>query len=417
MLLTGCAADSATQAGLRDFARADFAGAAAAFAPAAEARPFNENSLLASARLGMAALAAGDVDTSVRALGTAYKLLESGSVNDESRIFAATVLHEGVRVYKGEPFEQALVYTELAWANALKGDWENVRVCARASVRRLADFQGADPGSKDRFTREGVKLVETNFALGYLLEGIADRVIGEGDEALDRAASLNAGLRPIVETVRAGRMNCLVVIDYGRGPRKIAYGEDNSETRWEPRDRPIMGLDVTAPGMGMRRVTPAADVNAMSADYRWNNLENARKFKSGLGTALVVGGIGTAAVSNRKEVQLAGVAAAASGVLLKLLASADTRHNELLPSEVFIAALELPPGGADATVSGAPGPPAIIPMCRPGENGPKGPSVVYVRMLPGALVPPWPVTSWGYAERDLRRDADDEARAAWDHTN
>lgn len=412
--LSGCAGDQMTRRAVSDFDRADFGAAAVGFRAGAEVRPFNENSLLNNARLGMASLAAGDVDTSVRALGTAYQLLESGGVNDESRIFAATVLHEGVLVYKGEPFEQAMTYTALAWANALKGDWENVRVCARASVRRLADFQQADPNAKDRMAREGVKLVESTFALGHLLEGIADHVLSEPSEALDRAVALNGALRPVADAVKSGRFNTLAVVDWGRGPEKAPRGDDNAQTEWVPIDESAGEMRVNYTGAGTPAFAPAADVNRMSADYRWNNLESARAFKSGLGTVLVVGGVTTAAASENKSAQIAGLAAAGAGVLMKLLASADTRHNELLPAQVFVAALDLPAQGADMTIgfSGARTAPITIPGVRPGTAS--SPSVVYVRALTPHGVPAWPVTSWGYNTSVQARNADDTARETWE---
>lgn len=413
-MLPGCASDHATRVAVSEFARADFASAAVGFRPGAERRPFDEDSVLNNARLGMAALAAGDINTSVQSLGTAYKLLESGGVNDESRIFAATVLHEGVRVYKGEPFEQALTYTALATANALRNDWENVRVCARAATRRLADFEAADPGAKDRFRREGVKLVESTYALGYLLEGIANTVLGEHDEALDRAVALNGSLRPVVDAVKAKRFNAILIIDWGRGPRKESYGDDNARTRWVARDAPAGDMRLTISGAPTVSLRAAADVNAMSADYRWNNLEDARTFKSGLGTVLVVGGATTAVASEDKGAQIAGLAAAGAGLLMKLLSSADTRHNELIPSEVFVASLELPAQGADVNVSFASNrsAPISIPLARPGT--PTAPSVLYVRSLTAHGVPAWPVTSWGRPRAIDSRDADAEARDAWE---
>lgn len=412
--ITGCAGDQVTRRAISDFDRADFGAASVGFRPGAEARPFNENSLLNNARLGMASLAAGDVDTSVRALGTAYQLLESGGVNDESRIFAATVLHEGVLVYKGEPFEQAMTYTALAWANALKGDWENVRVCARASVRRLADFQQADPKAKDRMAREGVKLVESTFALGYLLEGIANHVLSEPGDALDRAVALNGSLRPVADAVKSGRFNTFVVVDWGRGPAKSPRGDDNAQTAWVPLDASAGEMRVTVSGAGTLALSPAADVNRMSADYRWNNLESARAFKSGLGTVLVAGGVTTAAASENKSAQIAGLAAAGAGLLMKLLASADTRHNELLPAQVFVAALDLPAQGADVTIgfSGGRTAPVTITGLRPGT--PSAPSVVYLRSLTAHDGSAWPVTSWGYNASTQARSADDTARETWE---
>ncbi|MFM9959001.1 MAG: hypothetical protein ACKVZJ_13100 [Phycisphaerales bacterium] len=412
--LTGCASDLQTRQAVADFSRADFGAAAVGFRPAAERRPLDENSLLNNARLGMASLAAGDVNSASNALRTAYQLLESGNVNDEGRIFAATVLSDGALVYKGEPYEQAMTYTALAWVSALRGDWENVRVAARASVRRLADFKDADPSGKDRFSREGVKLVESTFALGYLMEGIANRVLGEADDQpLDRAVALNASLRPLADAVRAGRFNALLVVESGRGPRKDSYGEDGASTRWVPRDPPAGDLRV---GIGGPFVTvaPAADVNRMSADYRWNNLEDARRFKSGLGSVLVIGGITTAAASNNKDAQIAGLAAAGAGLLMKLLASADTRHNELIPGEVFVAALELPPQGADIGISfsGGRSAPLSVPGVRPGTAS--APTVIYLRSLASHGVPVRPVTTWTYESQQMAREADHDAEAAWE---
>ena len=413
--LTGCESGRATRAAVGDFYRSDFASAREGFRASAERRPFHEDSLLDNARFGMSNLASGDVNEASRALGTAYKLLESGGVNDEARIFAATVLHEGVKVYKGEPFEQAMVYSALAFTNALRGDWENVRVCARATVRRLADFQNADPTASDRFRREGVALVETDFALGYLLEGIADRVLGEDDSALDRAVSLNSSLREVVERVRSGRFNTIAFIEFGRGPSKEQYGDDGAMTRWVRNQRSAGELAVFVTGTAVAGpAKAAADVNRMAEDHRWNNLENARKFKSGLGTVMILGGATTALASEDKGAQIAGVAVAATGLLMKLLSSADTRHNELLPSEVFVAAFELPPEGANVEIvlSGAPAERVTLNGARPGT--PTAPTVMYARVTPyrgGGSAPG--VASWRLQDAARLESAERAADDAW----
>lgn len=410
-VLGACAADRAAQEGVRAFYAGDFASAAVAFRPGAERRPFDENSILNSARLGMAELAAGRAQSAVRPLGTAYQLLESGSVNDEGRILAATVLHEGVRVYKGEPFEQAMTYTALAWANALRGDWENVRVCARSAVRRLADYQNA-LGNK---SRPGAP--ETDFALGYFLEGLANAAMNEPDlSALDRAVLLNAALAPHADRVRARDFNAVIVIEAGRGPEKEAYGDDNAQTRWAALDSGPGSARiemVTPPGSApdARGLAAAADVNRMSEVHRWNNLQDARSFKSGLGSVLVVGGAGTAVVSEDKGAQIAGISAAAAGLLMKALSSADVRHNELLPAEVFVAVLKVPEGGADVRVSLGAASRLDIPGVRPGT--PSSPSVVYARVVPRPRLAARAVTSWGEAERLRRHDADIEAERVW----
>lgn len=411
-VLPGCAADHAAKDGVRAFYAGDFGSAAAAFRPGAERRPFDENSLLNNARLGMAELAAGRAANAVRPLGVAYQLLESGGVNDSGRMLAATVLHEGVRVYKGEPFEQALTYAALAWANALRGDWENVRICARASVRRLSDYGGKPEGHAGA--------PETDFAMGYFLEGLANAVLGEGDlSALDRAVSLNAGLGAAAERIRAREFNAVVIIEAGRGPEKESYGDDDAQTRWTVIDTGpgSARVDVSvppgsaaAPGSGTLGVV--ADVNRMSETHRWNNLEDARSFKSGLGTVMVVGGVGTAVASEDKGAQIAGLSAAAAGLLMKALSSADVRHNELLPAEVFVAVVRVPESGADLSVTLGSASRIEVPGVRPGTPG--APSVVYARVVPRARIAARAVTSWGEIERVRARNADAEAERIWD---
>ena len=379
----GCTSTAYNIDAARAFYAYDFLDARAQYRPDSIRRPFDENSVLNNARLGMAALADGDPVESTSALSTAYKLLESGSVNDDARILAATVISDGVTVYKGEPFEQAFTYTALAYANALKGDWENVRVCARATVRKLYDFQQADPNSRSKLEQEGVRLVETDFTLGYLLQAIADRIIGEDSPALQQALSLDQRLYPLADRLKPGRFNVVVVVEAGRGPSKQAYGEDNTLTRWVAHDAGVYGdLRILVNGAPAGPdAAPVVDVNQMAQDHRWNNLEESRRIKSALGTALMAGGGGVAVLGRSRDTQLAGVGALLLGLLVKASSGADTRYNELLPEQVFVGLAEVPPQGGTVEVglTGNWASRVVVPVRRPGSLS--SPSMIYLRLF------------------------------------
>lgn len=410
---------SAPHAG-SDFYAGNLTAARQQLRPAALKNTLDENSVLNNARLGMAALADGDTTEAKKALRTAYQVLESGNVNDEARLFASEVIWEGTKVYKGEPFEQALTYTALATTFALEGDWQNVRVASRATLRKLKDYSDAraggngsaeltqeelarraaeaeaerarkassNKGTYDYFKDEG-RFVESDFALGYLLQGIADRVINEPSDALDAAVRANPRLAPLCDTIRAGSFNTVILVDYAHGPRKVNTGPDGALTDWIPRgDGSPSPLSITIDGAPFPGFSgPVCNVNQMAKDHRWNTFENARRAKSVIGDAMLIGGGITAAASDHRETQLIGLGVLLAGLALKSTAAADIRYNDLLPSAVYLAALEVPAGAElriniPPSMNGAPAMSCVLPHFR--LNQTSAPRVVYLRAVPGA---------------------------------
>jgi len=388
VLPVGCAPSSASiRAGAADrFFSGDFPAARDAVRADARRIPYHENTVLASAMLGMASLADGDLTEANWALRQAYTLLESGNLNDEARILAAAIFWEGVTIWKGEPFEQAMTYEALAAAAALAGDWENVRIAARASTRRLKDFAEAREGGAEEIT-----FVESDFALGCLLEGLAERHLGEptkASEALARAARINPALEPLTSTINRGDYNTILIVHAGRGPRKQAVGEDGVSTEFFVRDGSPSGpLRVRWPG-NEAAFPPAADIERMSRDHRWINLHDARRLKSALGSAMVIGGGVVASSADSDTNAIIGLGLLLGGIVTKALARADTRFNEFLPARVFVAALNVSSarsGEASGDLSiqlvGSGGGRAehVIPGFIPGT--PEHPRVVFIQLV------------------------------------
>jgi tetratricopeptide (TPR) repeat protein len=379
LFLAGCTTAAPNLTAVDCYYRYDFSGARDALRGDAYLAN-DEQVVLDNLRLGMAALADGDLDEAERALLAAFQLLSTAGLNHD-RTTAAVLLHEGVRIWKGEPFEQALAYHYVATLYALRGDFENARAAAANAMFRLRDF-GGDP----------------DFALGLLMLAIATERSGLGGaEAQLRAAlRIDPDLAGLVEVLRAGAYDTLLLVDYGRGPDKIATGPHGALADFSPRHGPPGPLRVWAGSTPLGSFDPVCDVNEMARDYRWNDLEQVRLAKASIGDAMVLSGSmlvdhGRARDSGRTVLGGAGLVAA--GHLTRANAHADVRQLEFLPQTIFLAPLALGQT-TDVRVQFAADPAAsmVVPDLEPGTT--RQPRVVYLRLHGGSeLPPPWLVAT------------------------
>jgi len=313
-------------------------------------------------RLEIACLADGDPWSAEMPANEAFSILRVQGLNAD-RTTSAVVLNEGVKIWKGEPFEQALSYCYIAVQKGMLGEWDNARAAASGSLFLLRDFGENEKGEElstleiaqnaqrkgDEYFDKGYAAVKTNFAFGYLLNGVANRAIGRDDEANDNfaeAARVNAGLEGLCTTLRDGTYNTVLVVDVGAGPVKVAYGPDNALARFSPRTPSDQrGLEVLFEDGSEAAATypPACDVNIMALDHMWNNLEDVRVAKSTLGQALMTGGLIAAATADRRHESQAwiGLGVMVAGALMRAGAAADTRHLEFLPQRVYVVPVNI----------------------------------------------------------------------------
>jgi tetratricopeptide (TPR) repeat protein len=345
----------------RDVLRGELAGKA------------DKNVILNSMRLGMASLADGDEDEAERALLRAYSYLIGGKINEDDRKLGATLIVEDIKVWTGDPYEKAMSFYYLAVLSMMRGEWDNARAAIRNALFRLrafdvpagegqtgmAEVAGA-AAQADADPQEISREVQSQFALGYLIAGLCEVQLGTPDEAkphFDRVRELNSDLAPLVDALAGDQFDTLLLIDYGRGPRKVSYGPDNALVMHVPdgRRRTPPSLAVTVDGQVVEPATarPAVDLWTLSQFPQWWSLESIRKAKSAIGNFLLVGGsiaavVGTAAGS--EEAQWAGLGAAAAGLVSKASAQADVRHLGTLPRCVYIVPLQLGEGRHDVRI-------------------------------------------------------------------
>jgi tetratricopeptide (TPR) repeat protein len=397
LLLSGCAHPRNWQA-INAYYRYDFAEAAAALRD--DAARNNDDVLLNNLRLGLAAMAAGDDAEAERALLAAFNWLSTAGLNQD-RTTAAILVSESLRIWKGEPFEQALAYYWIAAFYATLGDWENVRAAAANALFRLTDFgadqdmesltrqAAADPAFLDR----GYSAVDTNFALGFLMQAIGSNLSGAAgaDAQLDAALTIDPALRPIADVLRSGAWDTLLLVDYGKGPTKITFGPDDALVHFVPQERHHGLLLVHADGVQVAQALPVCNVDALAVDHRWNNLEDVRQARSAIGNLLLAGGsiAATSGAWNGSEGTFyAGIGMILAGALLRASARADDRHLEFAPQSIYVVPMELAsPCVLEVAVEGDPGSGVILRDFAPGSRG--SPRAVYLRMH-GPDSPPRP---------------------------
>lgn len=353
--------------------------------------------LLDRIRLGMLSMLDGYPFAGEAAIEEAYEILRTQGVNRD-KTMASVVLNEDLKIWKGEPFEQAMALVYIGVHYGIQGDWGNLRAAADNSLFQLRDF-GVDrakvPGrSADATAEDGAayKPVESNFTLGYLLHGLANHHLAQAqlaDESFAHVTHYDAKLQPLVSALKAGDYNTVFVVDYGTGPAKRLSGTDGEEVRFVPQTRSDGAMLRVTDARGVQRHPQVADVNTMAQSLMWNSMETARRVKSGLGNAMLIGGLGTAAVSRDRDTQLVGLAVAAAGLFAKAGAHGDPRYLELLPQRVYVVPAQITEAQSKVTleVDGHPWSRTVVWGLEPPPAG-----QVQIRYLRLTDVPagPWP---------------------------
>ena len=373
----------------------------------------NRNFILQRMSLNLVNLADGLPESAETTINETYEMLRLQGLN-EDRTVASVVISEDVKIWKGEPFEQALMYCYISIQKALCHDWGNARAAAASSLFLLKDFgenedgerkstveiaetaQTAEQEDKDTdYLDNGYVAVETDFALGYLLHGIMNAAMGrdaEGSDNYDKARSIDDGLQQTVQRLMDKKYNTVLVVDYGLGPRKKNYGPDGvfakfvSHSDWPSDSRPlVVRVNENRP----EEFAVACDLNSMAQDHTWTNMEEVRLAKSVIGTGLVGAGLSTMARNRSVGGLIVGGTIALIGAGIKAGARADTRHCDIMPQRVYVAPLTLSAGENKIALQVANDETSC--MLLTAVHGPGPPErlqLLYIRLTPNKMEPP-----------------------------
>ncbi|MFT5423556.1 MAG: hypothetical protein ACI89L_001336 [Phycisphaerales bacterium] len=423
--LTGCGTWQPSEALVSSSQRGDFQVSREVIRSQISTKPTDRNQILDRVRLGMADLADGQIEGAESPFLAAYDLLRMRGVNEgvDARIFFST--EEDEKNWKGDPFEIAAAYAYFSAQLASVGDWGSARAAAGESLFLLADFEAViegDPGQgasdeSDAKEDKGYQPVETNFAPGYFMAGLAsyamskqtgdDRFLDEARDQFRKAARYAPGTEGLARAILEGQVNTVLWVDWGKGPEKIRLGNNAEFSEYRPMTRSgQQQLSVSVNGSTFEAFGPAADFNEYALDHRWRNSQGVRVAKAALGEGLVIGGAVVAHNADDTGQALVGLAAMLIGSLAKESAQADVRHNELIPQRGYFVGLwaQDVTDSIELMVEGVPGSRLVLTGLGPRqEAGVIGEPVRfrYVRLIDGhGPAPSWATSGRVYYAND-----------------
>ena len=334
---------------LTDFSFGQYDLAAQSLRP--QAANTNENYVLNNVRLGSALLADYNLDAAEAAFYKAYEVINSTGVNDAGRSTAAIAVAEQFKVWKGEPFERAMVNFYLGLVYYIRQDYNNARAAFENALFKLRDYGEGDL-KEDKYQQ-----VDSDFAIAYYMLAKCHLKLANQDKANDlfhRLANLRPDLRGLIDDNRTAENNVLLIVEFGQGPMKVNLG-DNSIAVFRPKPEevgPIPRINITVDGkpLDLRQLnTPPVDLLALAQDRRWQTFDTIRLTKSAISMGLM--GVGAYQASKRHPDYGTAAAFIAAGALLKASSQADLRYWEMLPRSVFLLPLRISPGKHDISIN------------------------------------------------------------------
>ncbi len=317
----------------------------------------NRNYVLNNCRYGSAALAAGNIPQAEHAFLNAYNVINSVNTNTGSRVIGAVVLYDGVKVWKGQPFERAMAHYYLGLTFLMRQDYENARAAFQNSLFRLRAYSKNSAGNSSDKDR-----VDSNFVLGYFGLGLCYLKTNRPQlaaAAFQHAQQLDPAIARVVQKLYQPATNTLIFVDYGYGPRRRNrgwYGEQTVFTPTPYQAGPVPMAQAWKNGQPIQGIAQSnmVDTLALAQDKRWLTMDTIRETKAVVGTGLMAGGLLVAnngVNQNSAGTALAGLGVAALGAALAASSHADVRYWEMLPRAVYVIPTALPPGSNTLRVS------------------------------------------------------------------
>jgi len=149
--------------------------------------------------------------------------------------------------------------------------------------------------------------------------------------------------------------NVMLLVEYGRGPRKIAAGESGQLLKFQTTPSKVAAARLNV-GDRVVALPPYDDLNYQATtrggrvmDYVLGNKAVFKQGASNVGDAAIFGAIATHELGRGEDKNEAALALVAIGLLSKVASSAtqttaDTRTWDNLPQYLSFAHLNLPPG-------------------------------------------------------------------------
>ncbi|MEW6261559.1 MAG: tetratricopeptide repeat protein [Thermodesulfobacteriota bacterium] len=328
-------------------------------------REGDRNMVLNQMQAGLAAMEEGEYRLAEESFDQALLGIEAVYANNEKAEKARGLWRkEGAKDFKGEPYERAMAYYYRGLLYLRKGDYENARACFKSGIMQ------------DAFAEE--EQYQCDFALLIFLEGWASQQLGAMDLAREAYKELKT-FRPDF-AVPPEDHNCLILVETGLSPVKVAAGEHESaltvargEGFPEERARVSVGK-VLLPVYAMESIYFQASTRGGRAfDAILQGKVRFKETSDTVGTVMQTAGLAAMKIGqaqHNRDLQAVGAVVAILGTASRVMAAmvrteADVRYWGNLPDLIHVLTARMLPPGAPAP-SPKPGQPAET-FVRPGD--------------------------------------------------
>lgn len=314
------------------------------------------NEVLNYMRLGIDAYRSKDRDEARNAFDKALLGVETVYANNEGAQKARSLWYEeGMKDFKGEPYERVMAYYYRGLLYLEAGDFENARASFKSAI------------IQDSFAEEEQN--RCDFALVIYLEALSSQLAGDAELAKPVYNEL-AKFRPDFKVIE--KPNVLFIVETGTSPRKVSDGPGHSELKYRRgKNFTEKRAEITLDNRQASLVYPMEDILFQASSrggrqidkvlkdkvvFRETNLEMGSALSDVARTTMLLAPLASLSSSGAMgAVQGAAGGLAIIGAVQQLVAinakpQADTRYWDNLPDTVHVMAASLPQGSHSATV-------------------------------------------------------------------
>lgn len=312
------------------------------------------NFVLNHLKAGLKAFRIGEYDTAEYSFDQALAAIETVYSNEENAKMAKSVWHEeGMKDFKGEPYERAMAYFFRGVLYLFDGDYENARACFKQGNIQdtmTEEIQEETPEGEEETV---VEVKPGDYTMLYILEGWTSLALGDTELAKDAFNKVREipGMENFQDIPEDH--DSIVLVGTGHSPQKLAegkYGENLSMQR-NPMNC-IMDVYIATPETVIEECT-TEDIYFQAArgdramDEVLQDKVTVKDNTAAVGQVMQTAGTTTAlagSLSGNRNTALIGAALALFGSIAKassanMTPKADTRTWLGLPDKVYVYTL------------------------------------------------------------------------------
>jgi len=326
ILAGACASNGSRDAGKAAFWRNDYETALKHFEVNKD--KLDRNYVLYNLEIGSAAFEGGDYYTARTALEQAAQVMRGYGGNTQGIV--SLIANESAKLFKGDPFEQAMAnfYDGLIYYRW--GDWGNARAAFHQAL--MADQSSAENYRED-------------FAAAQFMIGKCYLKLDEADNArisFEKARKA-CPRNPYFADDAINNNNVLIVLQLGRPPRKMEAGVAGSIDEYGRGGYRESVAKVYANGKYLGDSARAVDLFEQAKTSGRSAKDTIQTAKGVVKTGLIAAGAAITDEGGRKgDAGALGPALLLAGLLMP--AAADIRQWDLLPGEIHLLSARLEPG-------------------------------------------------------------------------